>query len=337
MRIVFFLLRRLASLVPLLLIVAFLTFVLLRLGGQDPSAMLAGPTATADEIARVRKFYELDRGLAVQFGQWLALVLHGDLGRSWLSGRPVLTDLLERAPVTLELLLLGVGLGTLIGIPAGLLAAFRAGRIPDHLTRLASLFGYSIPTYFLGLAMLLIFFYLLDWAPPGMGRISLLLAPPPRVSGSYLLDAVIAGDRDAARSAAAQLVLPVLCVAIICAAPVAAQVRGIVLNILASGHLGYARAQGLGRARIVRIVLRNAAVPVVTFVGAELVGLVGTASLIEYVFAWGGLGQYGLDAIIKGDFAVVQGYVLLLALFSVLVFLLVDLAVMALEPRAART
>lgn len=329
-----FLLRRLLLLVPLLLIVAFAAFSLLRLGGQDPSAMLAGPTATEAEIAQLRAEYALDRPMPVQFAAWLGRALQGDLGRSWLSNRPVLTEIADRAPATLELLLSGVLLGTLVGVPAGMFSAFRRGRLADYVTRTVALFGFSIPTYFLALAMLLIFFYALDLAPPGMGRLNLMLDPPPRVTGSYFLDALIAGKAEVARSAFSQLVLPVLCVAIAAAAPVVSQVRAIMLDVLAADHISYARAQGLGPSRVARIALRGSATPVVTFIGAELAGLVGTTSLIEYVFAWGGVGQLGLEAIIKGDFAVVQGYVLMLALFSVAVFLVVDLVVLALEPRA---
>ena len=319
---------------PLLLVVALGTFVLLRLGGQDPSAMLAGPTATADEIERMRATYALDRPLPVQFAIWLGRVVQGDFGQSWISNRPVLPELLSRAPASLELLLLGTALGTLVGVPAGLLSAFRRGKAGDHITRLLSLLGYSIPTYFLALAMLLVFFYVLGVSPPGMGRLSLMLTPPPPVTGSMVLDSLLAHDMEAAESAVSQLVLPVLTIGILCAAPVIAQTRGIALNVLASAPVSFAEAQGLPPGMVARIALRNAATPVVTFIGAELVGLVGSASLVEYVFAWGGAGQYGLDAIVKGDFAVVQGYVLLLALFSVVVFLVVDLLVLALEPRA---
>ena len=330
-----FLLRRLALLCPLLLIVGFVTFALLRLGGQDPTAMLAGPTATVDELTQLRAEYGLDKPMPAQFAIWLGHVARGDLGRSWVTNRPVLTELLDRAPATFELLFVGVALGSLVGIPVGMLAAFRRGRAVDVLSRAVALVGFSIPTYFLALSMLLIFFYLLELSPPGMGRLNLMLSPPPRVTGSYVVDALLSGQPDVARSAFDQLVLPAICVALATAAPVVSQVRAIVLGVLRSDHIGYARAQGLPRRMVARIALRGAATPVVTFVGAELAGLVGTASIIEYVFAWGGLGQFGLEAILKGDFAVVQGYVLMLALFSVAVFLVVDLLVLALEPRAA--
>jgi peptide/nickel transport system permease protein len=330
-----FLLRRMLLVVPLLFIVVFVTFMLVRISGQDPVAMLAGPTATAQELELVRRQLGLDQPIWTQFAIYVGNVLGGDLGRSWLSNRPVLADILERIPVTLELLFWGVGLGALIGIPVGLLAAFRPDRAFDQTSRVLSLVGFSIPTYWLGLLMLFVFFYLLGWAPPGMGRISLMATPPPRVTGSYLIDGLIAGDMEAAYSAAAQLVLPVLCVAIISAAPIIKQTRAIALEVTASDYVRYARAAGLKRDEVRCLVLRNSRTPVMTFVGTEITGLVGTTSLIEYVFAWGGLGQYGLNAIIAGDFTVVQAYVLFLALFSVIVFIVIDVAVLVLDPRAA--
>lgn len=329
-----FVARRALLLAPLLVVVSFLCFMLVRLGGQDPVAMLAGPTATAAEIEMIRRALALDQPLWAQFAVWLGNVLQGDLGRSWLSNRPVLTELLDRAPATLELLVYGVGIGALVGIPVGLKAAQRPDGAFDQASRFLSLLGFSTPTYWLGLMMLFVFFYLLDWAPPGMGRLNLMVEPPPRVTGSYLWDSLLAGQREAAASAASQLVLPVICIAIISAAPIIKQTRAIALEVLSSDFIRYARAQGLPQREVRRMVLRNSMVPVVTFVGTELAGLVGTTALIEYVFAWGGVGQYGLSAIIQGDFAAVQGYVLMLAVFSVLVFLVVDVAVMLLEPRA---
>jgi peptide/nickel transport system permease protein len=331
-----FLLRRLLVVVPLLLGVLLLTFMLVRLSGQDPVALLAGPTAGEAEIATIRTQLGLDRPIWVQFGIYLAQVLQGDLGQSWLTSRPILADIIERIPATLELAVLGVGLGALVGIPLGLLAAHRHNSGFDWITRVVSLLGFSIPTYFLGLLMLLVFFYLLDLAPPGMGRISMMVLPPPAVTGSYLVDSLLAGDGEAAYSAASQLVLPVLCVAIISAAPMIKQTRAIALEVLGTDFIRFARASGLGEPAVRRIALRNSFTPVATFAGGELVGLLGTISLIEYVFAWGGLGQYGLTAVTRGDFAAVQGYVLTLAIFAIIVFLVVDLLVLAFEPRAAR-
>ena len=298
-----FLLRRAVLLPPLLLLVAVFTFLLLRLGGQDPSAAMAGPTASTQEIALLRNQYGLDLALPVQFVIWFGHVVQGDLGRSWLTGKPVVTELLARVPATLELLLFGLLLGCAVGIPLGLYTALHRGRWADQITRILSLFGFSIPTYFLALVMLLLFFATLDWAPPGMGRLNLMLDPPPTHTGSYLIDGLIARDWEVVYSAAAQLVLPVLSVAIVAAAPIIKQVRAVVLDIMGSDHLRFAVAQGLRPNQVARMALRSAAVPIVTFVAGELTGLVGTTSLIEYVFSWSGVGQYGLQAIVRGDFS----------------------------------
>lgn len=328
-----FLLRRVVFILPLLIGIVFFTFMLVRLGGQDPVEMLAGPTATQAQIDMIRGDLGLDQPLLTQFWIYLGNVVQGDLGRSWISSRPVLSDIFQRIPITLELLFLGIGLGALIGIPAGMRAAARPDGWFDQTARAVSLLGFSIPTYWLGLVLLFVFFYLLGWAPPGVGRIGMMVFPPDRVTGSYLIDSLLAGDMEAAKSAAGHLVLPVIAIAIISAAPIIKHTRAIALDVFGGDAVRYARACGLPDSTVRRIVMRNATVPVLTFVGGEITGLVGTASLIEFVFAWGGLGQYGLNAIVSGDFAAVQGYVLFLALFSVVVFLIVDLLVVILEPR----
>ncbi|XWN30131.1 MAG: ABC transporter permease [Devosia sp.] len=330
-----FLLRRLLFILPLLVGIVFFTFMLVRLGGQDPVEMLAGPTATQAQIDMIESELGLDQPLFAQFWIYLGNVIQGDLGDSWISSRPVLSDILARIPITLELLFWGIGIGALLGIPIGMRAAARPDGAFDQIARGVSLIGFSIPTYWLGLVLLFVFFYLLGWAPPGVGRIGIIVIPPERITGSYLIDSLLAGDMEAAQSAFSHLILPVVAMAIISSAPIIKHTRAIALEVYSSDTVRYARACGLPEKTVRKIVMRNATVPVLTFVGGEITGLIGTASLIEFVFAWGGLGQYGLNAIISGDFAAVQGYVLFLALFSVVVFLIVDTLVMILEPRNA--
>ena len=334
MKIFRFLIRRLLLIAPLLLIILFLTFMLVRIGDRDPVHMLVGPTATQAEIELVRAQLGLDRPLFEQFYLFVVQLLQGDLGNSWLTGSPVLQDLLARAPATIELIVWGVGLGTVIGVAVGLRAAARPNGAFDQTVRFTSLFGFSIPTYWLGLMMMFIFFYLLGWAPPGMGRISMIITPPPRITGSYMIDALLTGDLAAAQSAFAQLVLPVLCIAIVASAPIIKQVRAIAMEVMSSDALRYVRASGLPPRMEQRVLLRNCATPLITFTATEITSIVGTTALIEYVFAWGGLGQYGLSAIISGDFAAVQGYVLALTVFSVVLLFLADLLILIIDPRA---
>jgi len=328
-----FLLRRLAVSIPLVLAVLFVTFMLVRIGGQDPVALLAGPTASAAEHAAIRAELGLDRPLLVQFGIYLGGVIQGDLGTSWLSSGAVLDEIRGRLFITLELLLWGVAIGALVGVPLGLRAAARRGSFFDQAVRAVSLAGFSVPTYWLGLIAILLFFYFLDLAPAPMGRISAMAERPDAITGSYLIDGLLGGQWQSAGSALAHLILPVCTIAVIACAPIMKQARAIGAEVIESEFIRYARASGLGERRIRRMVLRNSMVPVLTFVGTEIIGLLGTSSLIELIFSWGGIGQWGLQSILNGDFAAVQGYVLFAALLSVVVFLIIDLAVWVLEPR----
>jgi len=332
--VLFFLVRRLLMSLPILVGVLLFTFVLVRLGGQDPVALLAGPTASAQQIEEIRQELGLDRSIVDQFLIYASNVIRLDFGQSWLNSRPVAQDLLARIPATMELLFLGVGLGALIGIPIGLRSAMKSESRFDHFSRFISLLGFSIPTYWLGLLAIFVFFYLLDWAPPPMGRISLMVSPPPTITGSFVVDSLLAANPEAFRSAFSQLALPVICLAIVAAAPIIKQTRAITLDVLGSDYVRYARASGLPDSMLRRMILRNSLVPLVTFTGTEFAGLVGTSSLIELVFAWGGAGQYGLSAILEGDFMAVQGYVVYVTLFSLLIFLVVDLIVLLFEPRS---
>jgi peptide/nickel transport system permease protein len=321
---------------PAALGLVVVTFIMIRLSGQSPVAFLAGPNATQPEIEALTRELRLDRPLLDQLLTYIGHLATGDLGRSWLSGKPVLDELIERLPATLELVVLALVVGGAAGILAGTGAAFRAGGRFDVTARLAAIVSFSIPIYVVGLVAIFLFFYLLGLAPPPLGRISLAVLAPPTVTGSYVVDAAIAGDGPALRSAAAQLLLPVGCFALIVAGPVMKQSRSIVAETLQTEFVGYAVMAGLPRWRVHRMVLRNSFVPIFTFIGMELSHLFAASSLIEFIFAWGGVGQYGLNAIVQGDFAAVQGYVLLLGVFSLLVFLIVDLIVYWAEPRSRR-
>jgi ABC-type dipeptide/oligopeptide/nickel transport system permease component len=214
-------------------------------------------------------------------------------------------------------------------------SALNANRGFDHWSRFLSLLGFGMPTIFLGLALIFVFFFLLGWAPPPMGRIDLMITAPKVVTGSYFIDALLAGDGAAAWSAAGRLVLPCLVVAVVFAAPMIKQTRAIALDVMASDYVRYARAAGLPQRMVRRMIWRNAAVPVLTYGATELTALFGAASVLELIFSWGGVSQYGLTAILKGDFAVVQGYVLLMSVIAIVIFAITDLLVLKLEPRAA--
>ena len=335
MRVKQFVRRRLLMVVPILLGITFLTFMLLRIGEQDPVAMLAGPMADEAAIEAVEKELGLDRPFFVQFGIYLSKLSKGDLGKSWVSSERVADEIILRLPASLELLLLSIFLGSIVGVPVGIRSAQNPNKAFDQISRFISLFGFSVPTYWIGLMSIFVFFYLLGWAPAPMGRLDLMYFPPTNITGSYLIDSLITGEFETAFSAFSQLALPVIIFSIIIAAPIIKHTRAISLEVLGSDYIRYARAQGLRKKIVRRIALRNSIVPILTFIGTELTGLLAAVSLLELIFAWGGLGQWGLNAILLGDFAAVQGYVLVLALFSIFVFVVIDLIVLLLEPRAS--
>jgi ABC-type dipeptide/oligopeptide/nickel transport system permease component len=319
---------------PILFAVVAFTFLLIRIGHNDPVGMMAGPTAGAAEINAIRASYKLDQPLWRQFVEFAFKVAQGDLGQSWLSNQPVARELWSRLPATLELVGWGALIGAGVGISVGMSAALHANLRFDHITRLLSLFGFGMPTIFLGLALIFVFFFVLGWAPPPMGRLDLMINAPPTVTGSYFFDALIVGDRAAMLSAAGRLVLPCLAVAIVYAAPLIKQTRAIAIDVLASDYVRYAHASGMPPEFVRKLVWRNASVPVITYAATELTALFGAASVLELIFSWGGISQYGLTAILKGDFAVVQGYVLVMSLIAMVVFALADLLVLWIEPRA---
>lgn len=328
-------LRRVVFSLPILFGVLLFTFMLVRVGQNDPVGMLAGPTAGAAEIEAIRAEYKLDQPIWVQFFAYVKLVLQGDLGSSWLSNRPVLDELLLRLPATLELVLLGCLVGAVVGVWAGMRSALRANQRFDQWSRILSLMGFGMPTIFLGLALIFVFFFLLGWSPPPMGRIDLMLTAPKTVTGSYLIDSLIAGDMAAAWSAAGRLVLPCSVVAIVFAAPLVKQTRAIALDVMASDYVRYARAMGLPAHMLRSMIWRNSVVPVLTYGASELTAMFGAAAVLELIFSWGGVSQFGLTAILRGDFAVVQGYVLLMCVIAIVIFAIADLLVHRLEPRAS--
>jgi peptide/nickel transport system permease protein len=312
-------LRRLGAGIFLILVVVVASFLLVKLGAAPPDVLLGGPTPGVEERAQLIEDYGLDRPAFVQFVRYAIRVLGGEFGRSWLTGEHVLAELLLRVPATLELMLYAVVLGVLIAVPTGMAAAFARNTAEDRTVRGAAVLGEAMPPFFLALLLLLVFFRWLDVAPAPSGRISIVLSPPPTITGSYFIDAFLMQDSIAAQSALAQLVLPVLTLAMMVASSLTLLVRSAMLAQMEAPHFVYARAQGMSREMLTMMALRGA----LPAIGAGLAGqsatLLGMTALVEHVFSWGGVGQYGLDAMAKADFAGVQGFILVAAAFAALV------------------
>jgi len=325
--------RRLAFLPVQLLIVSVIVFFLVRLLPGDPSYLLAGPFATVERVDEVRRRLGLDQPLYVQYARYLGSVMRGELGTSWITSQPVLQDIGQRLPATMELILAAMLLSVLVGIPLGVWTAVRKTGIADRAVFAYGMLAGALPDFWFALIMIFLFFFQLGWAPGPIGQLDLTVSIPPRVTGMYAVDALLAGDWLAFRSALAHLVLPVTTLTAIYMPLVMKNTRSTMEEMLSSEFVAYARAAGLSRAVQLRYALRNSMPAVVTIVGILFWFLLGGAVLVETVFAWGGLGQYAVQSVVSSDYAPLQAFVLVTAVFTSIVFLLVDLGYFLLDPR----
>ncbi len=326
--------QRLLLALPVVAGIILVTFLLTRALPGDPAAYFAGPAADADSIAEIRKSLGLDRSLPEQFVIYLGQLARGDLGQSISTGRPVIAELMQRLPASLELTLFALLLSVSVAVPMGVLAATRPDSWVDHLCRFLTTAGVSLPTFFTGLALVYVFYYLLGLAPAPMGRIDIAVLSPPHITGFFTIDAVLSGDFEAARAAAAQLVLPAVTLALFTLAPIARMTRGSMLQVLGSDFVRTARAAGLSQRTVLfTYAFRNAMLPVVTTLGMVFSFTLGANVLVEKVFAWPGIGSYAIEALVVSDYAAVQGFVLAMALLFVALNLLIDVIYTLVDPR----
>jgi len=327
-------LKRLAGALPNVIGVIIVTFLLTRALPGDPAAYFAGPAATREAIEQVRVTLGLDKSLPQQFAVYLKELAQGDLGNSLSTGQPVLKEIKARLPASLELTLCGLLLACSLAIPLGILAATRPGSWIDHLCRVLATAGVSLPTFFTGLLLAYVFYYLLGIAPAPLGRVDVSFSSPPTVTGLYLVDSLIARDLELFRACAAQLVLPAVTLALFVMAPLMRMTRASMLGVLSSDFIRTARASGLPRTKVLyAYAFRNALLPVVTTLGMVFSFLLGSNVLVEKVFAWPGIGSYVIEALVASDYAPVQGFVLTMALLYVALNLVIDILYGVIDPR----
>ncbi len=307
-------LSRAAQALLLLLLVSIAAFCLLRLAPGDPGALLYGPNASATDLAQFRERWGLDAPPYVQYIRWLSNAASGDLGRSYVDGRPVLSVIGERVPATLELALSALLIAAIVGITLGVLSARTHSSLPDQLVRLLTTAIYSTPPFWLGILVILLFSICLGWLPPGGSQ-------SPAVAG----DAV-----DFLR----HLALPVFVLAARDAARFARLTRASVLAVAAQDYVRTASAKGLGRTTIeLRHVLRNALSPIIALLGISIPGLLSGTVIVETVFAWPGMGRLVIEAALQRNYPVIMGEVLIVAAMAMAGSLLADLACAAADPR----
>ena len=325
---------RIVQALPVLFGVVLVTFLLTRALPGDPAAYFAGPAADEKSIQQIREALGLDRPLPEQFWLYLNDLAVGDLGTSISTGQPVIEELARRLPASLELTLGALIISLLIAVPMGILAATRPGKPIDHVCRLLATAGVSLPTFFTGLALLFIFYYLLGWAPAPVGRLDFIYLPPDPVTGFYIIDALIAGDGAKAYAALQQLMLPMITLALFTLAPITRMTRGAMLQALGSDFIRTAKAAGLSRDVLVgRYAFQNAMLPVVTTLGMVFSFTLGANVLVEKVFAWPGIGSFAVEALVVSDYAAVQGFVLSMAILFVVLNLGIDILYTLIDPR----
>lgn len=327
-------LLRCAQAIPVVIGVVIISFLLTRALPGDPAVYFAGIMADEASIEETRIAMGLDKPLPQQFLIYVGDLLRGDLGMSLTSGRPVATDLANRLPASLELTLTALILASAIAIPLGVLAATRPGTWVDHLCRVVVTAGVSLPTFFTGIVLIFVFYYLLGIAPSPLGRLDFIYIEPDHVTGFYLIDAALMGDWETWGGAAKQLILPAGTLALFTLAPLARMTRAAMLTALSSDFIRTARAAGLTNRKVLYgYAFRNALLPVVTTLGMVFSFALGANVLVEKVFAWPGIGSYAVEALVVSDYAAVQGFVLAMALLFVLLNLVIDLLYTAIDPR----
>lgn len=331
-----YLFRRLLFVLPQLVGITLITFLLVQLIPGDPARLMLGPLASEETIAALRERMGLDRSLPEQYGLYVWNALQGDFGTSWRSTNPVGFDLRQRLPATLELITYSLLIAVLIAIPLGVRAARKPGKLSDRFSFGYGLVAGALPEFWLGLILILILYVKLGLVVAPNGRLDVGIEAPSRITGAFTVDSLLTGNWAALKSSFEHLILPVVTLVIVTIGPILKMTRSTMQQVLSDDFVRYARLCGLPERLVGRYALRNALPPVVTLVAVLYSFLIGGAVLVEVVFGWGGAGQYAVQGVLDADFAVVQGFVLIAAIISLVVYLLVDLIYLAIDPRLTR-
>jgi dipeptide transport system permease protein len=332
-----FILTRVSLVIPTFIGITLLAFFLIRLVPGDPIETMAGERGIDPaRHEQLKKEYGFDRPVLVQYGIYIARVLQGDLGKSIVTQERVLTEFLSLFPATIELALCAIIFALMLGLPAGIIAAVRRNSVFDHGVMGVSLAGYSMPIFWWGLILILIFSVQLGLTPVS-GRIGVLYYIEP-ITGFLLIDSLFSDDEGAFLSALHHLILPTIVLGTVPLAVIARMTRSAMLEVLGEDYIRTAKAKGLSRFRVISLhALRNALIPVVTVIGLQVGVLFTGAILTETIFSWPGIGKWLIEAIFRRDYPVLQGGALLLGMVVMSVNLLVDLTYGLINPRIRHT
>jgi peptide/nickel transport system permease protein len=330
---VLFTLRKVAVLIGTMLGLAALTFIITNVAPGDPARLVAGPDATNDMVETIRREYGLDRPLIEQFAIYMGDLLTGDLGRSIVSTRSVMEELARYVPATLELVLVAMALGVLIGVPFGMLSAVYKDRFIDQVTRILSISGVALPAFWFGILLQLFFAVRLELLPVS-GRLPLTALSPEPITHLLLVDTLLRGDFETFREALSHIILPAIVLSFPCLASILRVNRAEMIEVLQSDYIVAARAHGIDSRRIVMFyALKNALLPTIAMIGLRFGWMLGSTVLVETVFDWPGIGLYAVSSALASDFKPVVGVTLVIGFFFMITNMLVDLAYAWIDPR----
>ena len=333
MRLLSYVLKRFFYIIPVLIGVTLLVFIISHAIPGDPARMMAGQKASREAVENIRRSLGLDRPLPEQYGRYLLGLVKGDLGRSIRNQRPVLEDLRDFFPATLELTIVSMIFCMGVGLPLGILSAIRRNHLIDHTARVFSVIGVSMPVFWLGLMLLLLFYRNLGWLP-GSGRLDVGFSPPVHVTGMYLVDTLVEGDFLKFANVFSHIILPAFCLSYVYLAIITRIVRSSMISAMGQEFITTARANGISETIVIlKHGLKNALIPTVTITGLSIGELLGGAILTETIFDWPGMGKYVVDSIGFLDFPAIMGFTLVVSLIYVLVNLLVDVLYAFLDPQ----
>ncbi len=326
--------RRLILLLPVLLGVTLITFALTRIIPGNPIDRMISPLASPEVRQRVAEEAGLNDPLLVQYIRYIRGVIHGDLGDSFVTSQPVLKDLMTRFSATFELTLYAMLLAIMLAVPLGIAAAYWRDTWIDHLSRLLAVVGVAMPVFWVGLLAIYFLFYRWRLLPAPQGRLPPSVDPPQHVTGLYTIDALLTANWAALKASSEALIMPAGVLAFAVMAPLARMTRSGMIEALDADYTRAARSLGLSEWSVVlRHALRNAILPLLTMTAIVYGYLLGGVVLVENIFAWPGLGRYVFNAITSSDYPAVQGFILYATTVYVLLFLIVDVVGMLLDPR----
>ncbi|GAA2728560.1 ABC transporter permease [Actinocorallia aurantiaca] len=331
--------KRLALLVPQMFLICLVSFLLTRLTPGNQARAQLGSSATEEAVAQLERELGLNDPWYAQFGRYLDGIAHGDLGTSWTTGQPVLDDIAQRAPATLELISVAFVIMMALALTLGLVGGLTRNaltRVGDKISYFYSLMAGAVPDFWFGMIVVFLFYYTFPIAVAPIGQYDQAFDPAV-ITGSVLVDSLVTLDLPVLFSHLDHLILPVLTLVFINTAPILRMVRSSVDDSLKSGYTTLAKANGLPQRQIVGYALRSALPPIITLAGVWYTVLIAGAVLTEQIFSWGGVGQYAVQAVQNADWSALQGVVLLAALLSLLVYLVIDLLHAWIDPRVRVT